>query len=132
MGTGQLCVGENPWRRCMKVKRLKFFSYHDAGIGFLVEALRERQPAASSAVEVDLFAEAVNAGNGMRLSASLKPIRVSFSLIAELPRNIRQDHENDEEMLEPLPGMYVEAEIRGKAGPSPLSCHARHWGLKKK
>ena len=28
---------------------------------------------------------------------------------------MRQDQGNDEEMLEPLPGMYVEAEIRGKS-----------------
>ena len=117
MGTGQFVRRGEPLATMYESETFEVF-FHDAGIGFR-RALRERQPAATR-LSRDLFAEAGGQrwqwnALAKRLSASVEANTGVIFLIAELPRNMRQDQGNDEEMLEPLPGMYVEAEIRGKS-----------------
>ena len=121
MGTGQFVRRGEPLATMYESERFEvFLPITMRELGFLSLPAGKTAGKLSSAVEVDLFAEAGGqrwqwTALAKRLSASVEANTGVIFLIAELPRNMRQDPGNDEEILEPLPGMYVEAEIHGKS-----------------
>jgi len=121
IGKGQFVRRGEPLAKMYESERFEvFLPVTMRELGFLSMPAGKTPDMLSSAVEVDLFVEAGGKrwqwnALAKRLSASVEANTGVIFLIAELTKNTRQDQENHKEMLEPLPGMYVEAEIRGKS-----------------